>query len=358
MTSNLNVSNDFNLIQLADRKPGKLKGFPEKLVHLREISDDLWRATATINIALSALDCVEEQLEEIKEQELARENEGSNTPLGIGYVARLNAILKESSFQDVNMLKGTNDLQFLTESDMVGSSKVMSVQTAHSHNLSLESGPFIISKDKDTGNVFITVEAGHNPSTAISSIKYIRVAMRRKGEERRIISQNMAWTRTTKAICAVLGAALKANYHELPDFPVKFDGNTMTILASNDVEIEAVSLQGTRAGALSPLKACLVSDQPDYEGVCAAVEVAKNAIEEARTSFQQHNDDIANMEALVNSIMERVALLSFMPSSNAGEAETLHALTATQAHMNKGFKIESGKAEILRLMATNTDEAS
>jgi len=329
------------------------RGLTETLASLREVSDALWQTTATLVITTDTILDIDELLRELQERAISVAENSAVDSIGIGYASRLAALLKKASFQDINLLTQETPMDVLVQAKVKNGVRSKVFQTIPPSNLSLDNGPFRISHDAGNNSARIVVLNSHNPSVAFAELESISICLRMEGGPRRTVTCNLKWTRTPKYICAVLNSAIRCTHPDIGDIPVSFDGNSILIEPHENIEIEAICLQGPTVGALGHIKTLLSNETCNAEAIIAAVDLALLACAESLKNYRDKLNDIKNMESMTLATMERIALMTVMPQSSEPESAAIMAVNTAQLISSSNYDIGGSSLDILKLMLTD-----
>jgi len=326
------------------------QGTAATLASLREISDGLWQTTATLSITSETTREIDTLLNELQKHAKSLPDNELLEGIGIGYVSRISALVKRADFQNMNLLTQSKSMDVLTETKVKDGVRSKVFKTIPSFNLSLDNGPFRLTKDFNENSTSILVLDSHNPAAAFAELESVAICLRKDGGPRRTIVTNIEWTKNPKYICAVLNATIRCTHPDIGDVPVSFDGRSITIEPPKDTVIEAVCLRGPSVGALGHLKTLLSDERCDANAVIAATELALLATKECRKLYREKLEDIKKMEAMTLAVMERIALMTVMPESSVPESAALIAVNTAQMISTSEYNIAESSKDILELM--------
>ena len=326
------------------------RGLAETLTNLREVSDALWQTTATLGITINTILEIDEVLIDLQTHAKSLAANKSEKSIGIGYASRLAALVKQASFQHVNLLTQNAHMDALTQTKVENGVRSMVFQTIPPSNLSLDNGPFRLRRHPENNTVRIEVLKSHNATAAFGELESISICFKKDGGPRRTAASNIKWTRNPKYICAVLNASIRCAHSDIGDIPVSFDGSTIMIGPAENITIEAICLQGPYVGALGHIKTLLSNETCTVDAILAAVDLALLATEESRKTYKEAMNEVGKMEAITLTFMERIALMTVMPQSLVAESAALIATNTAQLLGSGDYSIAESSTDILQLM--------
>lgn len=322
----------------------------EMLANLREVSDSLWQATATLGLTLGTLDNLESILEDMRSKVMAIWDRRAGNPLGADCASKLEALLEKATFQGVNLLAGNRGMNILVETSFDNGVQSKVFKSIAASNLSLDNGPFHIGQNfrKDIARILVLDD--YNPTAAFGELETIRLRLSMRNLPSRTVTVPLTWAKTPQYICALIQARLQVCYPEIGQIPVTSTGTGIVIGPAEGCVIEAVSLQGPTVGAFHPIKPLLTDPKMETASMLAALELATTAVTDCRNRFKDKQEEVHHLEQMTLTLMERVALATIKPQDQPEESAALNAVKTAQLLKAGNFKLADDKEEILRLM--------
>jgi len=333
-----------------DTTPSILSSQSDMLENMREVSDALWQATATLGVTLSTLETLDAYFKDLKDK-TCRLKEGSiDGDFAEAYLMQLALILRQATFQGTNLLTQEGDMEVLTNTSMENGAKSRVFHTVPSAHLGLDAGPFRVTLDQSRNKARIMVLTSFNAPAAIAGLDTLALCLRHQDGRLQTIVNHIKWTRNPTYICAAVQAAIGFGCPEIGQVPVVFDGSGISIGPTETITIEAISLMGSYVGALSPIKKLLEAASTDGGALAAAVELAILSVHETQTLYEEKLQEIGRMETMTLALMERIALHTIMPRGAKQESAALTATQTAQMLSAGKYTIAPSCAETLRLM--------